>query len=144
MIRIKNEQLLDKMKVEKVEDIKIDDSSAPPPTEINEKAIKKNIKVIKNKEYSVVSVTFQMKGIDTYFPVDPNSQNTSIIFMTLSTPITYTLETEIEYELNSSSKITKINYLLQKTLLIINMNLKMMKFYLIVLIKYMIILIYHF
>ena len=122
MIRIKNEQLLDKMKVEKIEDIKIDDLSAPPPTEINEKAIKKNTKVIKNKEYSVIYVTFQMKGIDTYFPVDPNSKNTSIIFMTLSTPITYTLETEIEYELNSSSEIIKIDYLLKRMQIIININ----------------------
>jgi len=124
MTRIKNEQLLDKMKIKKSEEIKmeIDDSSAPPPTEIKEKAMNKNAKVIKNKEYSVVSVSFQMKGIDTYFPVEPNSKNTSIIFMTLETPITYTLETEVEYELNSSSKITKIDYRLQKTQLIININ----------------------
>ena len=80
MTRIKNEQLLDKMKIKKFEDIKIeiDDSSAPPPTEIKEKAINKNAKVIKNKEYSVISVSFQMKGIDTYFPVEPNPKNTSI------------------------------------------------------------------
>jgi len=48
MTRIKNEQLLDKMKIKKPEDnkIEIDDSSAPPPTEIKEKAINKNEKLL--------------------------------------------------------------------------------------------------
>ena len=62
-----------------------------------------------------------MKGIDICIPVDPNSHNTSIIFMTVEVPIKYTLETDAELQF-SESKIIKINYNIKSTQLIAEIN----------------------
>ena len=54
-----------------------------------------NIEIIQSKEHSIINITFGMEGIDIYIPLDPNSKNTSIIFMTIEAPIKYNMETDI-------------------------------------------------
>ena len=132
--RIKYEKLRDKLEDIKVEEDKVDiNNVAPPPSNIkldnniNENQKKKeeeNLikgKVMKTKEYSVVNVIFAMKGIDIYIPVDPNSHNTSIIFMSVEIPMKYTMETDIEVNFNST-KIIKINYNIKSNQLLCELN----------------------
>ena len=121
MDRIKYSKLSDNIKVEKKEEIKIDDSTAPPPINIIENNNIKDEKIIKIKEHSVINVLFEMKGIDIYFPLEYNSHNTSLIFMTIETPIKYIMETDAEIEL-SSSKLKKINYKLRSSQIIIDIK----------------------
>ena len=119
MNKIKNEKLAEKMKEEKLNSIKSNDSME---SQLNKKKIDDNIKkkeetkevslkkgIIKTKVYSLIDVEFSMKGIDIYIPVDPIGHNTSIIFMTIEIPINYVMESDIELELDPIN-IIKTNY----------------------------------
>ena len=97
--------------------IQENDSFAPPPINI----IEKESKIIKVKEYSLVNVLFAMKGIDIYLPVEPSSHNTFIIFMSIETPLKYSMETDVELEL-SYSKLLKANYNIKSNQLLIEIN----------------------
>ena len=134
--KIKFEILRDKIEDIKTEEDKLDkdrNSVAPPPSfikldeNIKEKQKKKeeeNIikeKVMKSKEYSLINVIFAMKGIDIYIPVEPNSHNTSIIFMSIEIPMKYTMETDIEIDF-SLKKILKINYNIRSNQLLTEIN----------------------
>ena len=93
--------------------------------EIKEKKIKdddiKNEPTIKSKEYSVMNFMFSMKGVDIYFPLEPESKNTTIIFASLETPVKYYLKTDIESEYNST-KVIKVNYNIRTSELNIGIN----------------------
>ena len=123
LTKIKYEKLIDKKNDEIFEEVKTNDSFAPPPISDNKKEIiqRKEEEIIKSKEYSIINFLLSMKGIDIYIPIDPNRHNTSIIFMTVEIPIKYTLETDAELQF-SESKIIKINYNIKTTQLIAEIN----------------------
>ena len=134
--KIKFEILRDKIENIKTEEDTLDrdkNSVAPPPSiikldenikEKQKKIEEENIikeKVMKSKEYSLINVIFAMKGIDIYIPVEPNSHNTSIIFMSIEIPMKYTMETDIEIDF-SLTKILKINYNIKSNQLLAELN----------------------
>ena len=89
--------------------LKIDDNIKEKQKDNKDKKDNNNKEIIKTKEHSIINIVFSMKGIDIYIPLDPNSHNTSIIFMTIETPLKYIMETAGIFEY-SSSKVIKINY----------------------------------
>ena len=129
MTKIKYERLRGKVKNDKeIQRVNIIDSSAPPPINMKigdnndkKKDNNKNKEIIKSKEHSIINVLFSMKGIDVYIPIEPNSHNTSIIFMTIETPMKYVMETDSIVELDSS-KIKKINYNIKSNEFIAEIN----------------------
>ena len=133
MNKIKYEIFKDNMGNEEIKRVNTIDSFAPPPINLklddniqekekkNEIKEKNNGKSLKIKEYSVITVLFAMKGIDIYIPIESNSKNSSILFMSVEIPIKYTLETDAEIELNFS-KIIRINYNIKKTQIIADIN----------------------
>ena len=131
MTKLKFEVLRDKMGNEEFKSVKTIDSNAPTSIKIKlddrikekEKKIEneKNDKIMTIKEYSVINVLFAMKGIDIYIPIEPNSHNTSIIFMTVEIPIKYSLETDVDIDFDSS-KIIKMNYNINKSQIIADIN----------------------
>ena len=120
MNKIKIRKLLDKVGEEKSDTLQL--TMGPISNKIKlednikeKKKIKEKKEAIlkedskKTREYSTLDIIFSMKGIDICIPVNPNSHNTSIIFMTIEIPIQYKLKTDVELEFNSI-KIQKINY----------------------------------
>ena len=130
MTKIKYEKLRDKLEEDTkadviLKEVKTNDSFAPPPISLNlddkNEIQKKEEEIIKSKEYSLINFLFSMKGIDICIPIEPNSHDTSIIFMTVEIPIKYTMETDAEFQF-SESKIIKINYNIKSSQLIAELN----------------------
>ena len=132
MDKIKNDRLRDKI-LEEINSNNIKDSYAPLPSNLKqdenikkkqkkkEEEAKINEKIMKNKDHSILNILFSMKGIDIYIPVNPNSHNTSIIFMSIEIPIKFNMETDVETEF-SLSEIVKINYNKKSNKLIADLN----------------------
>ena len=93
--------------------------------EIEEEKIKdddiKKEPTMKLKEYSIINFLFSIKGVDVYFPLEPESKNTSIIVASLETPVKYTLETDVESEYNST-QVIKVNYKIKTSEFIIGID----------------------
>ena len=87
-------------------------SAAPMPSiAINDK--KEGI-VLKSREKSLISVFILIEGINILLPIEPESSNTHIIFMSLEMPINYVLDTDAEF-FYQDSKLIKVNYILKKS-----------------------------
>ena len=121
-IKLKFEFLKDKMNDKIPKNFELN-SPAPIATEIKEekeKDINKNL-VLKSRDKSVMKISFSMEGINLLLPVEPESTNTHLIYMTLEMPINYIVETDAE-TLYKNSKLINIHYLMKKVQL--DMDLK--------------------
>ena len=91
-------------------------SPPPPPVESN---IKENLdlekdSILKTREKSTMNIIFTMEGINLLLPIEHDSTNTYIIFMSLEMPMNYIMKTDAELYFKDS-KLIKQHYFMKKT-----------------------------
>ena len=111
-IKLKYEQLKEQMNDKKPEKLDLPPAAPIANKNINDDKNKdaNKDKLIKTREKSVMHIYFSMEGINLLFPVDVDSKNTFIIFMSLEMPINIIIRTDGEF-FYRDSKLIKIDYL---------------------------------
>ena len=77
--------------------------------------------ILKSRDKSTMKIFFSMEGINILLPVDHKSDNTYIIYMALEMPIDYIIEIDA-FTFFKNSKVIKINYLMKKVQLKIDIK----------------------
>ena len=113
---LKFEKLKEEMS-DKIENKFEGDSPAPIIIDVN---LKKNLtldiyreNILKTREKSTMNVMFTMEGINLLLPIEHDSSNTHIIFMSLEMRINYIMKTDAELYLKDS-KLIKQHYFMKK------------------------------
>ena len=61
--------------------------------------------IFKTREKSTLNIMFTMEGINVLLPIDYDSKNTYIIFMSLEMPMNYIMKTDAELSIKDSQLI---------------------------------------
>ena len=91
-------------------------SPAPPPLDKNNYNILDIEKdsIFKTREKSTLNIMFTMEGINVLLPIDYDSKNTYIIFMSLEMPMNYIMKTDAELSIKDSQLI-KQHFFMKKS-----------------------------